>query len=189
MVKRIYAEKKEGLRVEAGALLGDIRDFLGITRLTGLRILNRYDAERISDELFDYAVTTVFSEPQQDDVHTAIPSADAVFAVEFLPGQFDQRADSAAQCIQIISRGERPVVRTAKVYVLYGTITPALPPPPARQRMEGDSSYSFMRLLTSLPTFLAARSMAVLAASSAVQPIAFPNACQASRALSRSPSA
>ncbi len=125
MVKRIYAEKKEGLRVEAGALLGDIRDFLGITRLTGLRILNRYDAERISDELFDYAVTTVFSEPQQDDVHTAIPSADAVFAVEFLPGQFDQRADSAAQCIGILSQGDRPTVKSAKVYLLYGDLTEA----------------------------------------------------------------
>ncbi|MBR5410557.1 MAG: phosphoribosylformylglycinamidine synthase [Clostridia bacterium] len=125
MVKRIYAEKKEGLRVEADALLGEIRDFLGIGRLTGLRILNRYDAEKITDEVFGYAMNTVFSEPQQDDVYTSVPSgADEVFAVEFLPGQFDQRADSAAQCIQILSQGERPTVRSAKVYLLYGALTP-----------------------------------------------------------------
>ena len=86
--------------------------------------MNRYDVENISRELFDYAVKTVFSEPQLDVVSSALDNDGAsVFAVEYLPGQFDQRADSAAQCIQIISQGERPTVRTAKVYMLYGALT------------------------------------------------------------------
>ena len=86
--------------------------------------MNRYDVENISEELFDSAVKTVFSEPQLDVVSSELDGNGAsVFAVEYLPGQFDQRADSAAQCIQIISRGERPTVRTAKVYMLYGPLT------------------------------------------------------------------
>ena len=124
MVYRIYVEKKEGLENEAKALLGEIRSMLGIEGLKGLRLLNRYDAENISEELFSEAVKTVFSEPQLDIATAELPSgADFVFAVEYLPGQFDQRADSAAQCIQIISCQERPIIRTAKVYLLEGQLT------------------------------------------------------------------
>ena len=126
MVYRIYVEKKPGLDNEARALLNDARQLLGIRNLEKVRLLNRYDAENIDRDLFDYAVRTVFSEPQLD---TAVEEAEtegaAVFAVEYLPGQFDQRADSAAQCIQIISRGERPLIRSAKLYALYGNLTEA----------------------------------------------------------------
>ena len=123
MVYRVYVEKKEALANEARALLEDLREFLGIRSLTGIRLLNRYDLENISRELFDYAVKTVLSEPQLDTVSYDPPEGGAVFAVEYLPGQYDQRADSAAQCIQILSQGERPVVRTARVYVLEGMLT------------------------------------------------------------------
>ena len=94
-----------------------------IKGLKALRILNRYDAENIDEQLFRYAVNTVFSEPQVDNVSFQAPQGQIVFAVEPLPGQYDQRADSAAQCIQIISQGNRPVIRTAKVYVLTGDIS------------------------------------------------------------------
>ena len=124
MVYRVYVEKKAELANEARALQHDLRAFLGIRSLTGLRLYNRYDLEGISRELFDYAVKTVLSEPQLDLVTDQVPRGDAVFAVEYLPGQFDQRADSAAQCIQILSQGERPAVRTARVYALEGTLTP-----------------------------------------------------------------
>ena len=120
MVYRVYVEKKQGQTHEAQGLLRDIQEFLGIGSLTGLRVLNRYDAENIEKDLFDAAVNTVFSEPQVDDVSFELPQGDVVFAVEPLPGQYDQRADSAAQCIQIISQGNRPTIRTAKVYVLSG---------------------------------------------------------------------
>ena len=123
MVYRVYVEKKEGQTHEASSLLKEIRDFLQISSLTGLRVLNRYDAENIDEELFRYAVNTVFSEPQVDNVSYEVPEGQTVFAVEPLPGQYDQRADSAAQCIQIISQGNRPTVRTAKVYVLTGDVT------------------------------------------------------------------
>ncbi|MBE6634518.1 MAG: phosphoribosylformylglycinamidine synthase, partial [Ruminococcaceae bacterium] len=126
MVYRVYVEKKKELANEAKALLSDVRSLLGIKALTDVRVINRYDAENITEELFAYAKQTVFSEPQLDIV-TEEPelSGATVFAVEFLPGQFDQRADSAAQCIQIISTGDRPLVRTAKVYALYGELTEA----------------------------------------------------------------
>ena len=124
MVYRIFVEKKPGQALEAATLLSDARSLLGVKGLSDVRILNRYDAENISPELFDYAVKTVFSEPQVDTAAQAVDLTGAsVFAVEYLPGQFDQRADSAAQCIQIISQGERPLVRSAKVYALYGDIT------------------------------------------------------------------
>ncbi len=124
MVYRVFVEKKKGLAHEAEALLNDARNLLGITGLTGLRVLNRYDAEMEDAALFRRAVRTVFSEPQMDIVSDSIDLPGAyVFAVEALPGQFDQRADSAAQCIQIISQGERPLIRTAKVYALYGTLS------------------------------------------------------------------
>ncbi len=124
MVYRIFVEKKKELRNEARGLLNDIKGLLQIDSVEDVRIINRYDVDNIEKELFDYAVKTVFSEPQLDITYTDLDTKDAaVFAVEFLPGQFDQRADSAAQCIQIISQGERPRVRTAKVYMLYGNIS------------------------------------------------------------------
>ena len=124
MVYRLYVEKKPGFREEAGSLLNDIRSFLGIENLTDLRLLNRYDVEHISAEVMDQCINTVFSEPQVDNVTTELPEDGAtVFATEYLPGQFDQRADSAAQCVQLVSTGERPVVRTAKVYLLYGNLS------------------------------------------------------------------
>ena len=125
MVYRIFVEKKQGFDLEAKALLGDINNLLEIKSLSGLRLLNRYDAENIESELFDYAVKTVFSEPQLDDACIApdFSGASRVFAVEYLPGQFDQRADSAAQCISLISQKERPIIRSAKIYALYGNVT------------------------------------------------------------------
>ena len=127
MVYRIFVEKKKELANEARSLLSDARGLLGIEALSDVRILNRYDAENISEELFKYAEKTVFSEPQLDITSPELSAegAAAVFAVEYLPGQFDQRADSAAQCIQIISQGDRPTVRTARVYVLYGNLSDA----------------------------------------------------------------
>ncbi len=124
MVYRIFVEKKKGLDNEAHALLNDAKQLLGIDALEKVRIFNRYDVENITGELFDYSVKTVFSEPQLDIASESISVDGAeVFAVEFLPGQFDQRADSAAQCIQIISQGDRPLIRSAKVYALYGNIS------------------------------------------------------------------
>ncbi len=126
MVFRVFVEKKRELANEARALLNDVRGLLGIKQLDDVRVINRYDAENISEELFNYAIKTVFSEPQLDIASAEINTDGAtVFAVEYLPGQFDQRADSASQCIQIISQGERPLVRTAKVYVLYGNFNAA----------------------------------------------------------------
>ena len=125
MVYRVFVEKKKELAQEAKALLGEARDLLEIKNLTDVRVINRYDAENITSELFDYAKRTVFSEPQLDIVSDSIEINGKCFAVEFLPGQFDQRADSAAQCIQIISQGERPLIRTAKIYILIGDITDA----------------------------------------------------------------
>ena len=124
MVYRIFVEKKKELANEAKSLLSDARNLLGISTLEDVRIINRYDAENITEELFNYAVKTVFSEPQLDDAYEEIDLTGAVaFAVEYLPGQFDQRADSAAQCIQIISQKEKPLVRTAKIYALYGNLS------------------------------------------------------------------
>lgn len=124
MVYRIFVEKKKELAFEAKTLLSDINSLLLIDSVKDLRILNRYDVENIDKELFDYCKTTVFSEPQLDIVTDEfVNDADAVFAVEYLPGQFDQRADSAAQCIQLISKGERPLVKTAKIYAVYGNVT------------------------------------------------------------------
>ena len=116
MVYRIFVEKKPGLDNEARELLNEANVMLGITGLKKVRLLNRYDAEDMDPELFRRAVNTVFSEPQLDiAAEEADTEGAAVFAVEYLPGQFDQRADSAAQCIQFISRGERPLIRSAKL--------------------------------------------------------------------------
>ena len=124
MVYRVYVEKKEGLDNEARALLGEARSLLGINALEQVRLYNRYDAEGLSADLFAYAKNTVFAEPQLDTISDEVTVEGAtIFAVEYLPGQYDQRADSAAQCIQIISQQERPIIRTAKVYALYGVLT------------------------------------------------------------------
>ena len=125
MVYRIYVEKKNEFAHEAGSLLSDIKDFLGIKSIENVRVINRYDVENIEEALFENCITTVFSEPQLDNTSKTLDTsaADVVFAVEFLPGQFDQRADSASQCIQIISQGERPLVKTAKVYLLSGKLS------------------------------------------------------------------
>ena len=123
MVYRVYVEKKPGQTHEADALLKEVKEFLQIKGLTAVRVLNRYDVEKIEKDLFSYAVSTVFSEPQVDSVTYELPQGQVVFAVEPLPGQFDQRADSAAQCIQILSQGERPLVRTARIYVLEGALS------------------------------------------------------------------
>ena len=124
MVYRVFVEKKPGLDNEARELLNEARTLLGITGLEKVRLLNRYDAEDMDPELFQRAVKTVFSEPQLDIASEEADTEGAVvFAVEYLPGQFDQRADSAAQCIQFISQGERPLIRSAKLYALYGSLT------------------------------------------------------------------
>ncbi|MDY4976444.1 MAG: phosphoribosylformylglycinamidine synthase [Clostridia bacterium] len=124
MVYRIYVEKKPELALEAKALKEDICSLLQISSLERIRLVNRYDVEHITAELFEQCKTTVFSEPQLDLVSDQLEREGAtVFAVEYLPGQFDQRADSAAQCIQIISQQDRPKVSTAKVYLLYGDLT------------------------------------------------------------------
>ena len=124
MVRRVYVEKREPLRQEAAGLLSELRSLLGLTGLTGLRLINRYDVEGLDEQTFRRAVQTVFSEPQVDIAAAALPAGEyTAFAVEYLPGQFDQRADSACACIQLMTQGERPAVRTAKVYLLSGEIT------------------------------------------------------------------
>lgn len=123
MVYRVYVEKKSEYASEAKALLSDAVTLLSVKGLENVRIINRYDVENITPELFNYAKKTVFSEPQTDLVTDEIEGEGTVFAVEYLPGQFDQRADSAAQCIQLISKGDRPLIRTAKVYILEGTLS------------------------------------------------------------------
>ncbi|MCR4719647.1 MAG: phosphoribosylformylglycinamidine synthase, partial [Firmicutes bacterium] len=123
MIYRVFVEKKEDLALEANALFDDAKNLLGIKELKKIRIINRYDAENISGEIFEKAKKTVFSEPQTDVVFDKLMLDAKSFAVEYLPGQFDQRADSAEQCIQIMARGERPKIKTAKVYLLYGDIS------------------------------------------------------------------
>lgn len=124
-IKRLYVEKKSGCNVEAKSLLADIRENLGITELEDVKIYNRYDVEGISDSDFETAKTTIFSEPPVDNVFETLEAGEneKMFAVEFLPGQYDQRADSAMQCIQIISQKERPEIVCAKVYVLKGQLS------------------------------------------------------------------
>lgn len=124
-VRRILVEKKKGFDIEAVAMLGDLRENLGVKDLKSVRILNRYDISGVSDDEYNLSKGTIFSEPQVDDVfdETADTGSGRVFAVEYLPGQYDQRADSAAQCIQILTQGERPDIRTAKVIVLEGCIS------------------------------------------------------------------
>ncbi len=127
MVYRIYVEKKPGVSPESAALLNDLRGFLGVKALEEVRILNRYDADNIDRAVFEQAKTVVFSEPQVDRVYDeAFPMPEGawkVLAVEALPGQFDQRADSAAQCIQLMAGVERPLVSYAKVYLIRGDLS------------------------------------------------------------------
>ena len=124
MVFRVYVEKRTGFDVQAQQLLHELREILGISAITSARIINRYDVEGISKDLFDNAVQTVLSEPPVDNTYDYLPieTDEHVFAVEFLPGQFDQRAQSASECIQLISQGERPTVRTARVIALKGDL-------------------------------------------------------------------
>ena len=127
MVYRIYVEKRPGLSPEAENLKNDLRAFLGINTLEGIRILNRYDVENISPEVYAAAKNTVFSEPQvdvtYDETFPEPRNLHTTLAVEALPGQFDQRSDSCAQCIQLMAGVERPRVRNAKVYILEGQFT------------------------------------------------------------------
>ena len=126
MVYRVYVEKKKGFDHEAEALFSELKSFLGIAGLTGVRILNRYDVENIEPDVFEQAIQNVFSEPMLDTVTREMPEyTGVVIAAEYLPGQFDQRADSAAQCIQLLRQCERPDVRTATIYILEGTLTEA----------------------------------------------------------------
>ena len=128
MVYRVYVEKKPGVSPESAGLLADLRDFLGVKALEDVRILNRYDVDHIDREVFEQAKSVVFSEPQVDRIYDetfpAPEGAWTVLAVEALPGQFDQRADSAAQCIQLMAGAERPLVSYAKVYLLKGALAP-----------------------------------------------------------------
>ena len=122
-IRRIYVEKKEKVASEARALLADIREFLGIKSLEGIRVVNRYDVENIDEELFEQCKTTVFSEPQLDDIYDELKGEGIVFAVEALPGQYDQRADSAAQCIGFIDPEAKPIVKSAITYVIKGNVS------------------------------------------------------------------
>lgn len=132
MVYRIYSEKRPEFSEAAEGLAKDIREFLGIRTLEGVRIINRYDAEGVDEATFNACIETVFSEPQVDRTYTEAEfraeicgnaAGAKVFAVEYLPGQFDQRADSAAQCISLVAQCERPAVRSAAVYMLSGSLT------------------------------------------------------------------
>lgn len=125
-MKRIFVEKKPAFREQAKLVLQDLRESLGLPGLTGLRVAQRYDIDGLDDSDFQKTLPTIFAEPQVDDVfENTLPheASDTVFAVEYLPGQFDQRADSAAQCVQMLTLKERPLIATALVYVLSGEIS------------------------------------------------------------------
>jgi len=125
-VKRIFVEKKPGYDIEAKSMYRDLKENLGIKGLEKVRIVNRYDIQGITDEEYQKSRKTIFSEPPVDYVYDEkldIPSQSRVIAVEYLPGQYDQRADSAAQCIQILTCGERPIVKAAKIILLEGNIS------------------------------------------------------------------
>lgn len=126
MVRRVFVEKKEAYAVKAKELEDEIRSYLGIQTVTGVRVLIRYDVENISESTFEKACSTVFSEPPVDLLYQeSFETSEhaAVFGVEYLPGQFDQRADSAVQCVQFLDASEEPVIRTATVYVIEGSVT------------------------------------------------------------------
>ena len=126
MVRRIYVEKKEPYAVKAAELAADLRSYLSLSGLERLRILIRYDVENISEEIFERAKAGIFSEPPVDLLYEEDferNPEDLVFSVEYLPGQFDQRADSAVQCVRFLKEDEEPVIRTAVTYCLSGTIS------------------------------------------------------------------
>ena len=158
MVFRVFVEKKPALANESHALLRELSTLPGVQGVSSLRIINRYDVDNIDADLFAYAKSTVFSEPQIDIVTDtpALAEDERMFAVEYLPGQFDQRADSAAQCIQLISQKERPIVRTARVYVLGGN--------PYAARLAGLNPKAVIYKLHILSGIMAALAGALLAA-------------------------
>lgn len=121
-VFRVYAEKKAPFDIEATGLFNEIKSFLGIFGITKLRILNRYDVEGMEADMLMHCLPIVFSEPQVDNVYFDLPEADYIIASEYLPGQFDQRASSCADCLQLVSCMERPTVKTAKIYLIDGDI-------------------------------------------------------------------
>lgn len=125
-VFRIYVEKKPSFDVESQSVLSDIKTALRLENLESLRIINRYDADKLSQEDFNLAINTVFSEPAVDVTYSELPTLkdnERVFGVEYLPGQFDQRADSCEQCIQILTQGERCRVRNARIYITSGNLS------------------------------------------------------------------
>ena len=130
-IYRFFAEKRPGFDIEAQGLLSTLQNYLHIEGLTGLRIFNRYDVQGLEEENCEAAGRLIFSEPQCDNLYREnlpeIEGEHIIFAVEALPGQYDQRADSAAQCVQIITK-ERPVVRAAKVYAFLGSLITTAPP-------------------------------------------------------------
>lgn len=125
-IRRVFVEKKEGFNVEALSLLSELKGHLQINKLESLRILYRYDVEEITDEIYNLARKTIFAEPPVDnlfDENIDVDGNSRIFAIEYLPGQYDQRADSASQCIQILTQGERPNVKYAKVVIVTGSIS------------------------------------------------------------------
>ena len=127
-VRRVYVEKKPAYAVQAKELKHEISSYLGIKSATNVRVLIRYDVENISDEVFEKACRTVFAEPPVDDLYLEkfdVAEGARVFSVEFLPGQFDQRADSAVQCVQFLDENAAPIIRSATTYVIEGTVTDA----------------------------------------------------------------
>ena len=124
-VRRVYAEKKKDFAVQAKELQAEIKSYLGIKTVTGVRVLIRYDIENISDETYKRALGTVFSEPPVDDLYEENFDLEGgkTFSVEFLPGQFDQRADSAVQCVKFLKEDEEPVIRTAVTYMIEGQVS------------------------------------------------------------------
>ena len=125
-VRRVYVEKKPEYAIKARELKNELENYLGISTVTGVRVLIRYDIENISDRVYEEALATIFSEPPLDEVFEGTflcGAGDTVFSVEYLPGQFDQRADSAEQCVKLLNEKEEPVIRTATTYVIQGTLT------------------------------------------------------------------
>lgn len=126
MVKRIFVQKRKGYDVEAKGILSDLRESLQMSNLEEVIILNRYDVEDISDKVFEEAKNTIFSEPQVDicyEEEYKKEEKDKIFGIEFLPGQFDQRANSLSECLQIIAGGERLTAKSARIYVLKGNLS------------------------------------------------------------------
>ena len=123
-VRRVYVEKKPEFTVSAKSLYSEIGNYLGIKNVTGVRVLIRYDIQDVSDDVFKKAVKTVFSEPPVDNVfEDSFEYSGRIFSVEYLPGQFDQRADSAEQCLKLLNENEEPTIHTATTYVIEGNIS------------------------------------------------------------------